>query len=88
MLFDNASIFAYAIGLILALVLCRIFIKPIKWIIKLLFNGTIGALILSAVNFVGGFAGIYITISPLSAILSGFLGVPGIFLVALLQYLL
>ncbi len=88
MFFDGNSIFAYALGLILVFVICRIFIKPIGWILKLTFNGILGGLILTAVNFAGGFAGITIVISPLSALLAGLLGVPGVLLVALLQYLL
>ncbi len=86
--FDGNSIFAYALGLLLVFVICRIFIKPISWLFKLVFNGILGGLILAAVNFVGGFAGITIVISPLSAILTGLLGVPGVLLVALLQYIL
>ncbi len=88
MFFDGNSIFAYAFGLILVFIICRIFIKPIGWIFKLLLNGILGGLILAAVNFVGGFAGITIVISPLSALIAGVLGVPGVLLVALLQYLL
>ncbi len=88
MLFDGNSIFAYALGLVLVFVICRIFIKPISWVLKLIFNGILGGLILTAVNFVGGFAGITIVISPLSALLTGLLGVPGVLLVALLQYFL
>ncbi len=87
MMFDSSSIFAYAIGLVLIFVLCRIFIKPIKWMLRLLVNAAIGGLFLAAVNFAGGFAGITVVISPLSALLAGLLGVPGVLLVILLQYL-
>lgn len=87
MMFYSSSIFAYAIGLILIFVLCRLFIKPIKWMLRLLVNAAIGGLFLAAVNFAGGFAGITVVISPLSALLAGLLGVPGVLLVILLQYL-
>ena len=87
MMFDSSSIFAYAIGLVLIFVLCRIFIKPIKWMLRLFVNAAIGGLFLAAVNFAGGFAGITVVISPLSALLAGLLGVPGVLLVILLQYL-
>ena len=87
MMFDSSSIFAYAIGLVLIFVLCRIFIKPIKWMFRLLVNAAIGGLFLAAVNFAGGFAGFTVVISPLSALLAGLLGVPGVLLVILLQYL-
>ncbi len=85
--FDITSILAYAAGLVLMFVFCRIFIKPIKWLLKLLINGVLGGLILAAVNFVGGFAGITILINPLSALLAGLLGVPGVILVIILQYI-
>lgn len=88
MIFDGTSIFAYAAGLVLVLALCRIFIKPIKWLVKLAINGILGGLILAAVNLVGGFAGFTVIISPLSALIAGVLGVPGVLLVILLQYLL
>ena len=87
MMFDSSSIFAYAIGLVLIFVLCRLFMKPIKWMLRLLVNAAIGGLFLAAVNFAGGFAGITVVISPLSALLAGLLGVPGVLLVILLQYL-
>lgn len=85
--FDTTSILAYSAGLVLLVIFCRIFIKPIKWALKLLINGILGGLILAAVNFVGGFAGLTIIINPLSALLSGLLGVPGIILVVILQYI-
>lgn len=85
--FDMTSIMAYVTGLVLVFVFCRIFIKPIKWMIKLLINGILGGLILAAVNFVGGFAGITVIINPLSALISGLLGVPGVILVIILQYI-
>lgn len=86
--FDITSIVAYAAGLVLLFVFCRIFIRPIKWMLKLLINGFLGGLILAAVNFAGGFAGITVIINPLSALISGLLGVPGVILVIVLQYLL
>ncbi len=85
--FDTTSILAYSVGLLLLVIFCRIFIRPIKWVLKLLINGILGGLILAAVNFVGGFAGLTIIINPLSALLSGLLGVPGIILVVILQYI-
>ncbi len=85
--FDTTSIMSYAAGLVLMFVFCRIFIKPIKWIFKLVINGVLGGLILAAVNFVGGFAGITVIINPLSALLSGLLGIPGVILVIILQYI-
>jgi len=88
MAFDFLSILAYVAGLLLTYVFCRIFIRPLRWLFKGILNGLIGGLILAAVNFVGGFAGLTIVITPLSALLAGCLGIPGVILVALIQYIL
>ena len=88
MFLNNTSIFAYAIGLLLVFVLCRIFIKPLKWVFKLGLSGVFGGLILAAINFAGGFAGISVTVSPLAALIAGTLGFPGVVLVIALQYLI
>ena len=88
MSFDVMSILAYVAGLLLVFVFCRIFIRPIRWFLKVTLNGILGGLILAAINFVGGFAGITLVINPFSALMAGFLGIPGIILVVLLQYIL
>lgn len=88
MIFDTASILAYVAGLVLLVVFCRIFIKPIGKLFKLILNGLIGGFILAAVNFVGGFAGITVTVNPLTSLIAGILGLPGVILVIILQYIL
>lgn len=88
MIFDTMSIIAYVVGLILLYVCCWIFIKPLKWLLRLMLNGILGGLILAAVNFIGSFAGIHITINPLTALITGLLGVPGVVLIIILQFVL
>ncbi len=88
MIFDTMSILAYVAGLVITVVFCRIFIKPISKLFRLLINGLIGGFILAAVNFVGGFAGITVNINPLTALIAGLLGLPGVILVIILQYIL
>lgn len=88
MLFDGMSILAYCFGLILIYILCRVFSKPLARLLKLLVSGILGGLTLAAINLVGGFAGICIAINPLTALISGVLGLPGIALIILLKYFL
>lgn len=88
MIYDVGSILAYVAGLVIIFIFCRIFIKPIRWLVRLLINSIFGGLILAAVNFVGGFAGITIIINPITSILAGLLGVPGVILVIILQYII
>lgn len=86
MFFDGMSIMAYAVGLILVYILCLVFIKPLKRLFRLTVDGVLGGFMLAAVNFIGGFMGMQIAINPLTALLCGVLGVPGIILIAALKY--
>jgi len=81
-------ILAYAFGLILLYIIGYILLVPIKWIIKLIYNGIIGGVLLFLFNFIGGFWDIHIAINPLTALIAGFLGIPGVLLILVLQWLL
>ncbi|WP_238988889.1 pro-sigmaK processing inhibitor BofA family protein [Calorimonas adulescens] len=81
-------IIAYIVGLILLYLLGWVLLTPIKIVWRLLYNGIIGGIILVILNFVGGHFGLHIPLNPFSALIAGFLGVPGIILLLLLQYLL
>lgn len=62
----------------------RIFIIPIKWIVKLVINSLIGALLICGINLVGSIWGFHIGLNILTSIIVGILGIPGaIFLVVI-----
>ncbi|MFZ5967194.1 MAG: pro-sigmaK processing inhibitor BofA family protein [Bacillota bacterium] len=81
-------ILAYAFGLILLYILGYILLVPIKFIVRLLYNGIIGGIMLLILNLIGGFFDIHVGINPITALIAGFLGVPGVVLMVVLQYLL
>ena len=81
-------ILAYAFGLILLYIVGYILLVPIKIVIKLVYNGIIGGIALLLLNFIGGFFQFGIAINPITALVAGFLGVPGILLMLGLRYLL
>ena len=81
-------ILAYALGLILLYIVGWILLIPIKLLIKLIWNGVIGGLTLLLVNVLGGLIGISIVINPLNALVAGFLGVPGVIILLLFQFIL
>jgi len=70
----------YIIGILLVL--------PIKIIVKLVLNGIVGAIALFVINIFGNFFGLTIGINPVTALIAGFLGIPGIILLLFLQYFL
>lgn len=81
-------IFAYAFGLFLLYLIARLLLIPVRLLVRLLYNGVIGGVLLWLVNLVGGLFSIMIPINPITALTAGFLGVPGIVLLLLLQSLL
>ena len=70
-----------------AILILKILTKPIRWIFKLLLNAAFGFLLLFLVNFFGDPVGIYIGVNFVNALVAGFLGVPGVILLVVLQFL-
>ncbi|HHW70428.1 MAG TPA: pro-sigmaK processing inhibitor BofA [Clostridiales bacterium] len=79
---------AYALGLIGLYLIGWLLLVPLKIVSKFIVNGLIGGIILFALNYVGKFIGLSIAINPVTALIVGFLGVPGIILILLLQMIL
>ena len=82
-------ILAYGFGLILIYIigygLYKVFRKPIKWIGVLSFNGIIGGIILVLINLIGRFFSFSLAINPITALIVGFLGIPGIILMIIVR---
>ncbi len=70
----------YIVGMLLVL--------PIRIIIKFIVNGLIGAFLLFIINIFGNIVGITVAINPVTALIAGFLGIPGVVLLLFLQYFL
>ena len=68
------------VGAALLCLLIRIFIKPLRLIVKLCANSAIGSLILVLFNYFGGIFGISLGVNIYSALICGALGVPGFLL--------
>ncbi|MGE5553742.1 MAG: pro-sigmaK processing inhibitor BofA family protein [Betaproteobacteria bacterium] len=77
---------AFLVGLLLLLILGRILFVPLKLVVRLLVNAAIGGLLLWVANLLGRYIGVSIPINPITALLAGFLGVPGVILVVAIQY--
>ena len=55
----------------------KVFILPIKKILKLVLNSILGGIIIFLINIVGGMWGFHIGLNFYTSILIGFLGLPG-----------
>ena len=85
---DFSVLLAYAFGLLLLYIVGWLLVMPLKFILRLLYNGIIGGLMLWVLNLVGGFFNVGVAINPITALIAGFLGIPGVLLLLVLQYIL
>ena len=78
-------IIAYAFGIILIYLVGRMLTMPIRLVFKLIYNGIVGGIMLWIVNFVGAYFNFTIGINPITALVAGFLGIPGVVLLILFK---
>ena len=79
------TIAAIVLGVI---VILRIIAKPIRFVFKLLLNTALGFVLLWLVNFFGGEIGLSLSLTLPSALVVGFLGIPGVLLLLALHFFL
>ena len=75
----------YILGILIVFVVGKVFLKPVKFILKLVANSVLGVLFIWLINLLGKGMGICIGLNPVTAIVVGALGMPGVILILLLQ---
>ncbi|MCI9017158.1 MAG: pro-sigmaK processing inhibitor BofA [Clostridia bacterium] len=83
-----AMIIPFAIGLLILFIILKILTLPMKLIIKLLINGVAGGILIFVINLIGANFGFMITLNWLTAIIAGILGIPGVIILAILQFII
>ncbi|WP_462410017.1 pro-sigmaK processing inhibitor BofA family protein [Neobacillus sp. Marseille-QA0830] len=73
-------------GLVLLLLITGAPFKPLRFIGQAAIKIVIGALLLFFLNTVGNRYGIHVPINLFTSVLSGFLGIPGVFALAAIQH--
>lgn len=68
----------FLIALVGLYLIVKLFAWPLKILLKLLINCVLGVILLVLVNLVGRNFGIVIGINAVTALIAGFLGVPGV----------
>ena len=83
-----STLLVVVMGVGLIVLVVKIFGTPLRWLLKLALNTAIGFVALFLLNFFGDYIGLSLGINWLNALIVGVLGVPGVILLLLLQYLL
>ena len=73
--------------IILALVLFKIFTKPLRLFLKLILHTVFGFIALFVINLIGGIFGITIGVNLLNAVIVGVFGLPGAALLLIIKWL-
>ena len=73
----------YAGAIIMIFIIGKIFLWPIKMILKLIASGLIAGFCILLINTLFAGAGIFIPLNPVTALTAGVLGVPGLVMLLL-----
>lgn len=76
---------AYIVGIILLFIFGRLFLTPLRTILKLVLNSLLGAAVILLANWAGGLFGFHMALNIFTAFIVGTLGVPGFILLAVLK---
>jgi len=85
---DYNLIVAYVFGIILLYLVARLLLVPLRFLVYALYNAVIGGVAIWGLNLVGQYLGFRLALNPATALGVGFLGVPGVVLILVLQRLL
>jgi len=79
----------FAIGLILVIVaiINKLVLKPVKIVFRVGYTFIFGMIIVWAFNFLGGFLGLHLPANLITILTAGLLGLPGLGLMLVLQFL-
>lgn len=69
-------------------IIVKLLAWPLSVLWKLIVNAVLGAIMLFLVNLVGSYFGLYISINAVTALIAGFLGVPGVIFLIIFQLML
>lgn len=85
---DTSSVITYLACICFIFIFGRIFIVPIKKILKLIFNSLLGGLAICIINLIGSGFNFHIGLNIFTSIIVGILGIPGAICIIILKVLI
>lgn len=82
---DINSVISFIVCIIFIYIIGKIFVFPLKKILKLILNSVLGGFIIYLINLIGSSFGFYIGINLFTAVFVGLLGIPGAILLVILK---
>lgn len=84
----DSNLITFVACIIFLFIFGRIFILPLKSILKLVLNSILGGILIFIINIIGANFGFHIGINVFTSIFVGLLGMPGAGLLVILQIIL
>ena len=85
---DNNTLIVYLACICFLFIFGKVFILPLKSIIKLVLNSIFGGIIIYVINLIGAMFNFHIGLNYITVIFVGILGVPGVVLLTILKIFL
>lgn len=85
---DVNTAFWYAMGIIFVLLALQVLAKPLELGFRVLGSSLVGGVALWGINLMGGLVGFHIGLNPISAMIVGVLGIPGLLGLGFLRVIL
>ena len=85
---DSNSIIAYIACIFFLFIFGKIFVIPVKIILKLIINSVLGGLIIFIINLIGSFFDFHIGLNFITSIFVGILGIPGAIVIVIIKLFL
>lgn len=85
---DFNSIIAYIACVFFLFIFGKLFIVPIKTILKLIVNSVLGGITIFIINLIGSIWGFRIGLNLVTSIFIGILGIPGVIVIIIIKLIL
>ncbi|HAH96345.1 MAG TPA: SigmaK-factor processing regulatory BofA [Firmicutes bacterium] len=83
---DGRIIIGYVVAILFLFIIGRSFFKPLNTVVRLLLNCVAGVLVLFGLNVVGQTWSLGLPLNPFTALVAGFMGLPGVAWLLALKY--
>lgn len=85
---DFNYMLVYLAAVLFILIVGKIFIVPIKVLLKLILNSLLGGLLIFIINLIGAYFHFHIGLNILTSIFVGLLGIPGAIVIVIIKLIL
>ena len=84
----ESTIITYLACICLLFIFGKLFIVPIRIILKLILNSILGGILIYVINFIGAAFGFHVGLNIVTSIFIGIFGIPGAVLIIAIRILL